>query len=107
MALLNKLDADLASRQLGAWLAVKLPDAEDLVVSDVKIPQSAGMSMTTILFDAAWREGGEDKLLHLVARVAPAAPGVFKDPDLAREFKIIAALGESTDIKVPTARWLE
>jgi aminoglycoside phosphotransferase (APT) family kinase protein len=107
MALLNKLDADHASRQLSAWLAVKLPDAEDVTVTDVKIPQSAGMSMTTILFDAAWREKGEDKLLHLVARVAPAAPGVFKDPDLAREFTVIRALGHSTEIKVPTARWLE
>jgi aminoglycoside phosphotransferase (APT) family kinase protein len=107
MALLNKLDAEAATRQLGAWLAGKLPDAEEVAVSDVKIPQSAGMSMTTILFDATCREGGEEKVMHLVARVAPETPGVFKDPDLAREFRVIRALGESTPVEVPTARWLE
>jgi aminoglycoside phosphotransferase (APT) family kinase protein len=107
MALLNKLDADSASRQLGAWLAGKLPEAEDVAVTDLQIPQSAGMSMTTILFGASWREHGEHHDRKLVARVAPDGPGVFKDPDLAREFGILRALGEHSDVEVPAARWLE
>ena len=107
MALLNKLDADVAARRLATWLQGKLPEAEEVTVTDVDIPQAAGMSMTTVLFRASWRERGEDRHLDLVARVAPDSPGIFKNPDLAREFRISRALGEHSDIEVPTARWLE
>lgn len=107
MALLNKLDADTARARLEEWLAGRLPGAKDIAVGQVTIPQSAGMSMTTVLFDASWKEEGQRRELDLVARVAPAVPGIFKDPDLGREFRLMNALGDQTDIRVPTPRWLE
>ena len=94
MALLNKLDAPTTTAQLTGWLAGKLPRAEDIAVTDVDIPQAAGMSMTTILFKAGWTEDGAAQSFDLVARVAPVAPGVFKDPDLRREYEVLSLMAQ-------------
>jgi aminoglycoside phosphotransferase (APT) family kinase protein len=106
MALLNKLDAPTTTAQLTDWLAGKLPRAEDIRVTELDIPQAAGMSMTTILFKVAFTEDGAAHDLDLVARVAPAAPGVFKDPDLRREYEVLSALAGGP-VQVPTVRWVE
>ena len=106
MALINELDEAGTQTRLSAWLEGRLEDAQDIRVSDVVIPQSAGMSMTTILFKASWRQDAEDRELDLVARVAPPKPGIFEDTDLEREFALMRAL-QDTRVKVPTARWVE
>lgn len=107
MALLNTIDTSAARKQLRDWLEGKLPRAENLAISNVEIPQSAGFSMTTILFEAEWRQDGAAQHRHLVARVAPTTPGLFETPDLVREFKVLGTLGAETDIKVPETLWLE
>ena len=107
MALLNQLDEASTTQALTAWLAGKLPAAQDVAVTDLLIPQSAGMSMTTILFNASWTEQGAAVTLALVARVAPPEPGVFMDPDLEKEFTLMKILGENTSLAVPKARWYE
>ncbi|MBI3213429.1 MAG: phosphotransferase family protein [Mycobacterium sp.] len=107
MALLNQLDHASATQALTAWLAGKLPDAQDVTVHDLSIPQSAGMSMTTILFAASWTERGESVHMELVARVAPPTPGVFMDPDLEKEFTLLKTLGENTSLPLPKVRWYE
>src|SRR5882757_499544 len=107
MALLNQLDEASTTRALTAWLAGKLPAAQDVAVTDLLIPQAAGMSMTTILFNASWTEQGVPVTLALVARVAPPEPGVFMDPDLQKEFTLMKILGENTSLAVPKARWYE
>jgi len=107
MALLNTIDTSAATDQLRHWLNGKLPGAANLVISNVEIPQSAGFSMTTILFDAEWHQDGTAQHRHLVARVAPTTPGLFETPDLAREFKVLRTLDAETAIKVPEALWLE
>jgi len=107
MALLNQLDETSTTQALTGWLAGKLPDATDIAISDLRIPQAAGMSMTTILFTAAWNEHGAPVQMHLVARVAPPEPGVFMDPDLENEFRVMKVLGEHTALAVPKARWYE
>lgn len=107
MALLNQLDETSTARALTAWLGGKLTGASDIVISDLHIPQAAGMSMTTILFTASWTESAAPVELQLVARVAPAEPGVFMDPNLENEFNIMKVLGEHTALTVPTTRWYE
>ncbi len=107
MAVLNNLDEAGTTQALTAWLAGKLPAAHDVKVTDLAIPQSAGMSMTTILFDASWTDDGAPVTLALVARVAPAQPGVFMDPDLQKEFTLMKTLSEKTSLRVPKARWHE
>lgn len=106
MALINELNETATQARLSAWLEERLDDARDVQVSDVVIPQAAGMSMTTILFKASWKQGETDTHLDLVARVAPPVPGIFDDTDLEREFRLMRAL-EDTGVKVPTARWIE
>ena len=102
MALLNVLDAETTAAKLSEWLPGQLPGTPEVVISELEIPQSAGMSMITIRFKATWDGETHD----LVARVAPAAPGVFRDPDLAREARILSALAPA-GVKVPNVRWLE
>jgi aminoglycoside phosphotransferase (APT) family kinase protein len=106
MALINTLDPVAVQERLAGWLPGRLPDAENVEVSDVVVPQAAGMSMTTILFKAKWSHGGASEQLDLVARVAPPVPAVFNDTDLNREFKLLQAL-EDTPINVPKPRWYE
>jgi aminoglycoside phosphotransferase (APT) family kinase protein len=106
MALLNTLDVPAAEAALRGWLRGRMPGASDVEISNLDIPQSAGMSMTTVLFEAGWRQEGRTERRSLAARVAPSAPGIFKRPDLAKEFRILQALG-STDVGVPTVHWLE
>jgi aminoglycoside phosphotransferase (APT) family kinase protein len=106
MALINTLDPVAVQARLAGWLPGRLPDAENVEVSDVVVPQAAGMSMTTILFKAKWSHGGASEQLDLVARVAPPVPAVFNDTDLNREFKLLQAL-EDTPINVPKPRWYE
>lgn len=52
MALRNTIDTYLAAKQLADWLATKLPDAQDITVTDVEVPGAAGMSNVTVLFMA-------------------------------------------------------
>jgi aminoglycoside phosphotransferase (APT) family kinase protein len=109
MALLNVLDPVATEAELTKWFAGKLPGATDLKITDLEIPQSAGMSMTSVLFKVSYREGGAGRELDLAARVAPANPdaGSFIDTDLRREFRLLQTLGQHSDVAIPTARWLE
>ena len=44
--------------QLTAWLARRLPAGAAPELSALEIPQGAGHSNETVLFEATWREGG-------------------------------------------------
>jgi aminoglycoside phosphotransferase (APT) family kinase protein len=106
MALINTLDPAAATTALQDWLAERLTDARDVAVTDLQIPQSAGMSMTTILFAARWTGPNGDQSQDFVARVAPQGPGVFKTPDLSKEYRLLKAL-HTTSVPAPEAYWLE
>ncbi|EHN11033.1 putative phosphotransferase [Patulibacter medicamentivorans] len=107
MALNNTTDPAVAAGKLTTWLAGKLPDAVDVEVTDLVVPQSSGLSNETILFDGGWTVDGERHQERFVARVAPAGEGVFPTYDLAREFRVLRALGEHSDVPVPRVWWLE
>jgi aminoglycoside phosphotransferase (APT) family kinase protein len=107
MALSNRTDPGLATERLTAWLAERLPQASDVVVSDVTIPSSSGLSNETILFDASWNEAAGPQAVRLVARVAPSGPAVFPSYDLGREFRVMRALATHSSVPVPHVRWLE
>ena len=106
MALINTLDPAAAEAALRDWLAARLPDAREVAITELEVPQSAGMSMTTILFAARWTAEDGEHSQALVARVAPAVPGIFKHPDLVKEFRLFQALRD-TPVPVPAAFWLE
>jgi aminoglycoside phosphotransferase (APT) family kinase protein len=106
MALSNKDPQDIKD-DLQAWLQTQLPDASDVTVDNLNVPQASGMSNLTILFDASWTVDGVTSTEQLVARVAPEGPAVFMDYDLVKEFRVMQALAERTSVPVPRARWVE
>ena len=107
MALQNSTDPAEAARALEKWLQQKLPEAGDIVVSDVNTPSAAGLSAETLLFGAAWTEDGTRVAHQLVARVAPSSPGIFQHYRLDREFAVINALYNTGSVPIPKAWWYE
>jgi aminoglycoside phosphotransferase (APT) family kinase protein len=108
MAILEAQDLDGTHRKLTAWLGTKLgPDARDLEVSELQIPQGAGHSNTTLLFDAHWTEGGVRRGGGYVARVQPSGRGVFPEYDMRLQYRCMEILGAKTDIPVPRMLWFE
>ena len=91
---------------LSRWLSARFSDAS---VTDVVVPASNGMSSETVLFDAAWTEGGERRTERCVARIAPdmSAVPVFPVYDLERQFRAMRLVGERSAIPVPETLWWE
>jgi aminoglycoside phosphotransferase (APT) family kinase protein len=84
------------------WLRGKHADA---AVTDLQGTSATGMSSDTLLVDATW--SGEPH--RLVVRRAPDADDVpvFPAYDLTRQFRIIRAVAEHTDVPVPDTLWNE
>lgn len=102
-------DADDVRARLTGWLATVLPDgAEPTVVLHSSV-QENGLSSETVLLDATWTEGGEQRAGQYVARVAPATEDlpVFEQYALQDQYDAIRIVGERTDVPVPQVRWME
>lgn len=100
MALHNKIDTEQAAARLAVWLGAKYPQAQDIAVTDLVVPNDAGLSNETVLFNVSWREGDEEHTDGMVARVQPGGPGVFIEYDLSKEARVISALAEHTSVAV-------
>ena len=107
MALKNIIDTELAAKRLADWLGAKLPEAQDVIVTDVQVPGAGGLSNETVLFTASWREDGVEQTRGMVARVQPDGPGVFPEYDLSKEAAVIKALAEKSDVPVPDVYFFE
>lgn len=102
MALKNDLDPDQVASQLGAWLPAVLGDVNDVLIADVHIPSSSGMSSESVLLTATWEHGARTHERGFVARVAPTGVGLFPTYDLEREARVMSALAAGTDVRVPS-----
>jgi aminoglycoside phosphotransferase (APT) family kinase protein len=73
----NTLDPETVRQRLRTWLSGKLPVSDEgdgeVLVDDVEVPATSGMSNDTVLFRAS-RSGGPE--MDLVARIHPTGPGV-------------------------------
>ncbi|BBY65791.1 phosphotransferase family protein [Mycolicibacterium helvum] len=107
MALKNTIDTQEAAARLARWLTSRTGGAQPVRVTDLVVPESAGMSNETVLFTAEWPEDGQDRRSALVARVQPDGPGVFPAYDLSKEARVLQALGSHTDVPVPTVHFYE
>jgi aminoglycoside phosphotransferase (APT) family kinase protein len=107
VALKNKIDTDLAAKKLADWLGTKFTGAQDIQVTDLRVPNAAGMSNETVLFTASWRENGNAEIRGMVARVQPDGPGVYPAYDLSKEARVITALSEHSSIAVPELYFYE
>src|SRR5437764_15155327 len=92
--------------RLQDWLRERRPDAE---IVDLQGTSANGMSSDTLLFEARWTDGAAPAAHRLVARLAPGADDVpvFRSYDLTRQFELITAVGEQTDVPVPRPYWNE
>jgi len=92
--------------RLERWLAGRFGEAS---VSPLGGPATNGMSSETLLFDARWREDGARKSASLVGRLAPdpAAVPVFPTYDMARQFRVMQALGALEVLPLPRVLWCE
>jgi hypothetical protein len=74
---------------LAAWLGTRLVNASDITVTNLSYPLGAGMSHETILFDAAWREGGVEKTQGMVVRIKPTSNTVYPDDLFVQQYQVI------------------
>src|SRR3984893_480843 len=107
MPIPEQRDLDKARGIIRDWLAGKLPDARDLTISALVGPAFTGFSNETLLFDASWREGGEERSAGYVIRVKPTAHTIFLEADFDSQYKVIKALSENTDVPLPPVHWFE
>src|SRR5215472_4704173 len=107
MALLQTRDLESTRSQLSDWLAGRLPRGAAPQISDVQIPQGAGHSNETLLFDARWHEGGAERAGGFVVRVRPGGRAVFPEYDIALQFRCMQILGTRTSVPVPRVLWFE
>ncbi len=91
------------------WLAEQLPEASDVRVTELVVPQSSGFSNETFLVDAAWTEGdGTPTTSELVLRSQPTKSHLFPEIDLiAQQYTTMRQLGLHSDVPVPRTRWAE
>lgn len=102
-------DLEAVRQGLEKALADHLPGARDHSVGELTGTSATGMSSETLLFEAAWTEGGERRVEQLVARVAPSESDVpvFPTYDLPGQFLTISTVDRLTDVPVPTPWWYE
>jgi aminoglycoside phosphotransferase (APT) family kinase protein len=93
---------------LEEWLARQMPDATDVEITSLTVPQTSGFSNETFLLDARWTEGGETVEADLVLRSQPVVSLLFPEIDLiAQQYLSMKLLGEHSDVPVPRTRWAE
>jgi aminoglycoside phosphotransferase (APT) family kinase protein len=90
------------------WLAGRLAPLRP-VVSEVAMPDSGGLSSTSVLFEASWPGDDTRHLGRYVARMAPepSALPVFPRYELPLQFEVISRVASCCDIPLPTLRWNE
>ena len=89
---------------LQEWLTKRVPGRP--VVSGVRLPESGGLSSTSVLFEASWAGAGTG---FYVARMAPEASAVpvFPRYDLPGQFELIRCVAAASDVPLPALRWNE
>jgi aminoglycoside phosphotransferase (APT) family kinase protein len=102
-------DPAVVATRLRQWLAETLPSGSDPVITEVKSPESNGMSSETLLFNARWNEEGMPVDHQLVARIEPPSTDypVFTTYDMDMQFKVMRLVAEHTSVPVPQTHWYE
>ena len=93
-------DPDSTRAALGQWFRRARPAARRPEVTLLPSPRT-GYSSETILFEVEWWEEGEAVRESFAARVRPAGYSLYQEHDLDTQWRVIDALGRSTDVPVP------
>ena len=90
------------------WMARQMPEASDVEITNLVVPQSSGFSNETFLLDARWKEGDEEVTAELVLRSQPVVSLLFPEIDLVtQQYLSMKLLGEHSNVPVPRMRWAE
>lgn len=100
-------DLDELAGALGQWLAARMPQASAVRITDLAYPRGAGQSHETVLFEAHWREQGEERQQGCVVRIKPGGFTVFPDDLFVQQYRVMKALAESGEVRVARPLWFE
>ena len=91
---------------LETWLAGRAGGPERPVVTGVRVPDTGGLSSTSVLFEASWGGGRSGAYVARMAPEASAVP-VFPSYDLPAQFEVIGQVAARCGIPLPALRWNE
>ena len=106
----EKRKMTVSERSIGAltaalqdWLASRSAGPGRPVVSGVRMPDTGGLSSTSVLFEATWASAGTEQHGSYVARMAPegSAVPVFPRYDLPAQFEVISRVATCCGIPLP------
>jgi len=94
---------------LEGWLAGRPGAPGRPSVTGVRMPDTGGLSSTSVLFEASWPGEGAGQRGAYVARMAPEASAVpvFPSYDMPAQFEVISAVAARCDVPLPALRWNE
>jgi aminoglycoside phosphotransferase (APT) family kinase protein len=108
MPVSGQRDPDAIKDLLEQWMAGQMPEATDVEITKLVVPQSSGFSNETFLLDARWKENGETVEAELVLRSQPVMSLLFPEIDLVtQQYLSMKLLGEHSNVPVPVTRWAE
>ena len=108
MPVAGQRDPEQIRGVLTEWMATQMPEASDVTITDLVVPQSSGFSNETFLLDASWTENGERVDAELVLRSQPVMSLLFPEIDLVtQQYLSMKLLGEHSNVPVPRTRWAE
>jgi aminoglycoside phosphotransferase (APT) family kinase protein len=93
-------------RWLPSELAKRGRSIRDLELTSLTHPRS-GQSNETIVFEARWLADNIEQSEGFVLRLQPRDNQMFLDADVAREGRLIARIGEVSDVRVPRIHVVE
>ena len=100
-------DLEELERQLTDWMHRRMADADQLRLTNFAYPFGAGRSHETILFDATWKEGGEDRGQGFVVRIKPSAHTYYPDDLFDEQIRVMQVLNRQGRVKVARIFWHE
>ncbi len=103
MPLPSSRDREAVCRGLVEWLSATV--GEPVAIDKLDVPEGAGFSSETYLFDATW--GGQTH--GLVTRMGPDSADypVFPTYDLSLQVNAMTWVAKHSDVPVPNVRWHE
>lgn len=101
MAIPLQRDATATAAALAAYLDQAVDGFAGARVELLGAPGGTGFSGDTIAFDAVVSEPAGERRHALVARIQPDSYSLYRDHDLATQWRVIDALGRFSDVPVP------
>jgi len=99
-------DSEATRSKLESWFSSR--KGHPIHISELKIPESSGMSNVTLLFDIEWQADGITHREPCVGRLQPEiARPVFPSYDLTLQYEVMESIGRNSDLPVPELHGLE